>query len=416
MATEKEKITEDDTKCSICLLIFRKPRILTCKHKFCHDCLCGIVKQHEGKSAFPCPLCRASINTDIRITIETSGVLVTQFPVDLEMQSHLDRRKTCVACKIENKNEIATVYCMGCHEHMCKSCGENHIKYKNMRNHQLRPSEEAPSPKVANSLQELSRCPNHETEHLEYICQDHDQPCCSKCTLTSHRKCDKVDLLRDVIKDSKTYEASIKEKTDMMDKALKHVSALCLELEGEPLRIATYEKNIELQLSEIKSLIENAVQSLKGKVRKAFMKDKKDIKQSSETTLRKATAKKSDIQNKKEELDGVLSHGDDVQKYVYMRNQPSNVDAEAAMYITFTQKRIVLEKTPECSSQNYYSENSEPRKSSRFSPTLGAKRFTGKQTLLNNVLREIENLVEVKQICVLDAVPEPERPMSPYMK
>ncbi|KAH3790681.1 E3 ubiquitin-protein ligase TRIM56-like [Dreissena polymorpha] len=317
MATKKEKITEDDTKCSVCLLIFRNPRILPCKHTFCHDCLCGVVKQHEGKSAFPCPMCRASTNTDIRITIETSERLVTQFPVDREMQSHLERRQTCLACKTESKNETATVYCMGCHEHMCTVCGETHKKYKQMRNHQLRPSEKAPSSKVRDSLQELSRCPNHENEHLEYICQDHDQTCCSKCAFTSHRKCDKVMLLSDVIKDNKTYEASIKEKTDMMDKALKRVSALCLELEGEPFRVTFSENKIEEQLSEIELLIDKAVHSLKGKVKKAFMKEKIDIIRSSEATLSTATAKKADIQNKKEELDGVLSHGDDLQKYMY---------------------------------------------------------------------------------------------------
>ncbi|KAH3790730.1 E3 ubiquitin-protein ligase TRIM56-like [Dreissena polymorpha] len=382
MATKKEKITEDDTQCSVCRTIFRNPRILPCKHTFCHECLCGVVKRHEGKSAFPCPLCRASTNTNIRITIETSERLVNQIPVDREMQSHLERRPTCLACKTENKNETATVYCMGCHEHMCAVCGETHKKYKQMRNHQLRPSEEAPSSKVRDLLQGLSRCPNHENEKLEYICQDHNQTCCSKCAFTSHRTCDKVMLLSDVINDNKTYKASIHETTEMMDEALKHVSAMLLELEGEPLRVANSEKNIDKQLSEIQLLIEDAVKNLKSNVKEAFMKAKLDIIRSSEAELRTVTAKKADIQNK-EELDGVLSHGDDVQKYLYMRNQPSSYAVDAALQIEFTQKRIVLYKTPQSSSLTYYPKNEKVSKREK--------------SLLDHVLGEIKKLVEVKQ-------------------
>ncbi|KAH3790662.1 transcription intermediary factor 1-beta-like [Dreissena polymorpha] len=397
MATKREKITEDDTQCSVCRTTFRNPRILPCKHMFCHECLCGVVKRHDGKSAFPCPLCRASTNTDIRITIEPSDRLVNQFPVDREMQSHLERRQTCLACKTESKNETATVYCMGCHEHMCTVCGETHKKYKLMRSHQLRPSEEAPSSKVKDSLQELNRCPNHENEHLEFICQDHDQPCCSKCAFTSHRKCDNVMLISDVIKDNKTYEASIKQRTDMIDNALKRVSTLCLELEAEPSRIATSYENIDKQLNEFKLRINDAYESLRSSVKKAFMAEKSKILRSSEITLNNATAKKVDILNKKEELDGVLSHGDEVQKYLYMRNQANYVDANATWQIEFTQKRIVLDKKMQPSLLNLRLEN-ELLIPQDGRPRRPPPRST--HTLLDNIIEAIKNLVEVKQeIC-----------------
>ncbi|KAH3790723.1 E3 ubiquitin-protein ligase TRIM33-like [Dreissena polymorpha] len=376
MATNKESIAENDSKCSICKFIFWYPRILPCKHSFCHVCLCGVIKRNEGSSAFLCPLCQASTNTDAPISTESTEILVTKFRVNVALQSPLERRCVCRVCKTDIKDVIATLYCMNCCEHMCSVCGEIHTKYKQMANHLLCRSKDAPPPNVRNLLQELRFCPSHGTENLEYICYDHDQPCCNKCAITSHRKCEKVMLISDVIKSDKSYEASVKEWKEMIDNALKRVSALCSHLKKEPSRISNRHENIKTQLNEIKSAVNQELESLRKTVERAFTEEKSKILTSTDESLRDATAKMTDIQHKKEELECVLSNGDDVQKYLYMRNQPKCVDADAAWQTVFTQKRIILHNRS-CLS-----------------------RCKDKQTLLDCVLADIKSLVEVKQeIC-----------------
>ncbi|KAH3790677.1 hypothetical protein DPMN_168883 [Dreissena polymorpha] len=188
----------------------------------------------------------------------------------------------------------------------------------------------------------------------------------------------------------------------MIDNALKRVSTLCLELQGEPSRIATRNENIDKQLNKIKLLIDDAFESLRSSVKKAFMEEKSKILRSSEATLSNETAKKTDILKKKEELDGVLSYGDEVQKYLYMLNQASGVDAKWQIEF-FTQKRIVLDNKMQPSLLNIRLENESliPQEGRMASPPKRPPPiYKNKHTLLEYVLGEIKNLVEVKQeIC-----------------
>ena len=44
----------DDLTCSICYDRFTDPKLLTCQHKFCLDCIRNVTPEHVIK----CPLCR----------------------------------------------------------------------------------------------------------------------------------------------------------------------------------------------------------------------------------------------------------------------------------------------------------------------------------------------------------------------
>lgn len=60
-------------KCGLCSDKFHEPKLLSCLHSFCLNCLRRYVEKGKYKSKFPCPLC--SRNIDIP---KTGGVKVRQ--------------------------------------------------------------------------------------------------------------------------------------------------------------------------------------------------------------------------------------------------------------------------------------------------------------------------------------------------
>lgn len=50
----------DITECSICMDVFKDPRVLPCVHTFCLRCLEIFAKNQKPGSFLPCPLCRVS--------------------------------------------------------------------------------------------------------------------------------------------------------------------------------------------------------------------------------------------------------------------------------------------------------------------------------------------------------------------
>ena len=55
--TLREQIS-DNLECSICLDKFKDPKVLSCLHTFCLDCLKGLLPSDGGQSYVTCPVCR----------------------------------------------------------------------------------------------------------------------------------------------------------------------------------------------------------------------------------------------------------------------------------------------------------------------------------------------------------------------
>ena len=101
-------------ECSLCLDNFKDPRILTCFHTYCRECLDNYVAKSKRAeplfTKFDCPICRACI------TLPSNGVdgIQKNFYIDQEQPNH-------PICSV-HKTEDLRFYCRECRERICRDC------------------------------------------------------------------------------------------------------------------------------------------------------------------------------------------------------------------------------------------------------------------------------------------------------
>ncbi|KAK7498256.1 hypothetical protein BaRGS_00010516 [Batillaria attramentaria] len=112
-------------ECTLCLEIYKSPKILPCFHTFCEQCLHNLAAEHPAGN-FPCPNCRSPT------VVPPGGVSAFQNnfyidPVDLR------RAQEGSICAAHPKLELDW-FCVDCDEVMCVKCA--------MTNHKLHETED----------------------------------------------------------------------------------------------------------------------------------------------------------------------------------------------------------------------------------------------------------------------------------
>ncbi|OWF50517.1 E3 ubiquitin-protein ligase TRIM56-like [Mizuhopecten yessoensis] len=195
--------TEDLTVCSICLQTLTIPKYLPCLHTFCELCLQGWIESQVTKSGrnikqveFTCPVCRTNTRLPSKATATNKSEWASTFPSNHIIVSLIDKsmiekqKKSCDPCSVMKKDVQATQWCVQCSEAYCGPCSQVHRGMKATRKHKLIGLQDVLRDLKCLSLDEM--CNEHADEVIKLFCVDHDQPCCTICGATSHRKCDTV--------------------------------------------------------------------------------------------------------------------------------------------------------------------------------------------------------------------------------
>ncbi|XP_062593613.1 uncharacterized protein LOC134255110 [Saccostrea cucullata] len=195
---------EDLRKCSICLEEYKTPRYLPCLHTFCQECISSHIlsecQAKENPVGFDCPLCRKFVPSPcLSVNFSEWCKRLPKNELLEKFYSLTDGCKVCEACQRFNEEEAASNYCLNCSEALCDNCTKCHRKSRASQDHKISPFDEIKD----TYLQEMSKpstnitCFKHKDRPIELYCNDHEEPCCTMCCCTDHRKCESVETVEE---------------------------------------------------------------------------------------------------------------------------------------------------------------------------------------------------------------------------
>jgi len=180
---EQNKVTNHAT-CSICLQIYKNPKVLPCQHFYCEECLIKLEKDKR----ITCPECRNVVDVpDEGVKEFKTNFFINHLVDDCILKRKVEGKEEvyCDAC-IET-NTVVT-FCPECLWFMCQPCDDQHRRSKKTRQHVIIPLADLHSklsvikvkPKKQSAI-----CKKHDIE-MKFYCESCEELVCLYCTTKAH--------------------------------------------------------------------------------------------------------------------------------------------------------------------------------------------------------------------------------------
>ena len=207
MASE-DAIIAQRLECSLCFDLMKEPKLLSCAHTFCKDCLVQLYQcQIRRGDKISCPVCRQTT----RLQNGDVSRLQTNVPIKAMIGDVKSANRNCTAhafCDPEAKS-IATAYCQMCVEYMCDSCLEAHGKFRKNKDHEVISMDDINKGKV-----KVKRfCNDHPQEEKLWVCTTCNCLICFRCRVIDHNDANhKLEKVSDFQTRMKNQIESLKKK------------------------------------------------------------------------------------------------------------------------------------------------------------------------------------------------------------
>ena len=240
------------TCCLRCSQPYCDPRMLSCCHSFCTQCIQSLITKGTGTDSLTCPSCR-------QITPVSSSE-VTSLPRNL----YLGNKQRDILSKITSNSsyycdscneDISVAYCTECTDLLCKDCWNGHQKVRITRTHSSFTLEEARTmskDKLTKLIPSSThKCKDHTDQQLKYYCQRCNIPVCSECTVINH----KDHPINEVSKQVDSNKATLHESIQGFQEA--HLQLKKVLISGEEIM-----KKIKACKNEIDTIIQQTFATL----------------------------------------------------------------------------------------------------------------------------------------------------------
>ena len=282
-----DTVIGEELECGICLERLKSPRLLTCLHSFCEQCLQRYVSDNRIEKSLACPACR-----DLT-AIPTSGIAglrpdfrANKFLKALEEEEerkakYTSTEKKCSLCD----SPKAIIFCIECDVIMCKLCSGYHMKMPLSRNHKTNQISELLKGELnVGRAKSASTCSRHD-EQLKFYCKTCFMPICADCTVLDHNKADGHDCvyLKEIMPQLRLELSELSEKVEAKQMTLQAFSKAIGEGKGAfKNHYGSIDKQIEDELAKIKqTLLKKS-----GFLRIQCFQEMADIEQKNELALK----------------------------------------------------------------------------------------------------------------------------------
>ena len=178
--------------CGVCFKPYNDPRILSCLHSFCLQCLHHEIEKSGSQQMFQCPICEqntsipeggASVlpqNLHLGFEVEVAGYMS-------KMTSNSD--VACDQCA-EGSSDPAVVFCCACHHFLCAFCLEHHKRNRIWSKHNMVGLDQEGARQLHTTMKPRDHyCsqPNHEDNKFNFYCETCSLLVCLHCTTVTHK-------------------------------------------------------------------------------------------------------------------------------------------------------------------------------------------------------------------------------------
>ncbi|WAR26821.1 TRI33-like protein, partial [Mya arenaria] len=119
----------------------------------------------------------------------------------------------CSTCKDDGLNNEAQFFCGDCKKYYCNNCVQLHNKL--FRAHSVLGKQDVSKWVGYAGLSPLEICDKHSDKKLELVCEDHDELCCPICFSLTHRMCQGIKRIPDLVDGLKKQTDFIKMPADV---------------------------------------------------------------------------------------------------------------------------------------------------------------------------------------------------------
>ncbi|XP_069140633.1 tripartite motif-containing protein 3-like [Argopecten irradians] len=212
--------------CLMCTNPYTEPRLLLCGHTFCCRCLSSYINEEyvtaDDRLYFPCPVCETpTYNDDVNADVSTWATCLPKNDLLVSPTAQMSGVQFCDPCLRGKESNPAEVTCTECEEKLCIQCRIHHERSKLSATHQLN----SISGNIGLLASVYEMCHQHVGNTFDFYCVDHSAMCCNTCVLVSHRQCNNVKPMKDVIKKSTAtpspVESELKEVTEEIKKMIE---------------------------------------------------------------------------------------------------------------------------------------------------------------------------------------------------
>lgn len=261
-----------DFKCSICLELYKDPRILPCLHTFCLECLKRLVVDEEDKSTITCAQCRENHS------VPEGGVITFRKNItillDLMEARSTDDKTEKLVCGSCTSNDPAVAFCEMCGDlYLCDTCVSCHHRMKILQIHNVIKFDEL----VDHFIKFASECSKHVGNQRNLYCKVCDTPVCSLCTHSDHtgHLYDRIDAVRsDVLSKVDTLIADAIDQVQKYEKAMNFTDLAENKIMKEKRRI---EEEVNLKYDEIIKGVETYRKKALDDIEKVYVADGKAV-------------------------------------------------------------------------------------------------------------------------------------------
>ena len=267
MAEEALKKVAARLECGKCHDQYKDPKLLSCFHVFCKECLEPLVLQEEGQSILRCPNCRRAT------AVPPQGVSGLQS--DFHAHHLFEIRDTLTKAKEPHKTQCekcekstATGFCRDCGKFICEKCTELHQMWKDLATHQIVTMQDiqADTATLIPPKKKVFYCPKHKESVLKIYCETCNELICIDCTIRLHQG-HQYDVISDTFQKHKQEIADqlepVKHHLDTVNQALHNFDARSKEIQDQR---AAIQADIHKEIDQLHQALEQRRTELIGQL------------------------------------------------------------------------------------------------------------------------------------------------------